>query len=443
MRRTVMLVALLLFGTALSACTVVLPLAERALTPQPSATIVPTSATALQTALAMSATRTIPDVAALDLPNEQLEALGKAILEQDLLAEVAGEGPLTLLAPSDAAFGELDPAYVSALLEDRSQLDAFVRRHVVRGRLYVADLADGEIETLSGESLTVVAEQDGITIQGARVLQGDIAVPFGLVHVIDRVLPETVAAVVETATPEPTATDTAEPTATATAKPTMTSLPSPTATLTQTATALPAATVTLTPSRTASLPPTRTATALATATMTIPPTLTATPPPTPTATQMATATPTPTRTPTPPPTPTATPVSVPQDLMSTTRGTDGLSELADLLKRSGLDKMLREEDDLTLLAPADEAFAELSAAEYASLTSNVQSLRAWLERYILTGAYSAAQLESMTSVEALSGETLTIRSRRGVLIIGGTRVLTRDIMATNGIIHIVDTVVLP
>jgi uncharacterized surface protein with fasciclin (FAS1) repeats len=49
----------------------------------------------------------------------------------------------------------------------------------------------------------------------------------------------------------------------------------------------------------------------------------------------------------------------------------------------------------------------------------------------------------MTAVKALSGDVLAIRSRSGLLIIGGTRVLERDIPATNGLIHTVDTVVLP
>jgi uncharacterized surface protein with fasciclin (FAS1) repeats len=410
MKRAATLAALLVLATILSACTVVLPVAERVLTPQPSATAPATVSATMTAPLAVSATRAAPDVAALDLPNAQLEALGAAILEQDLLADVAGEEPLTLLAPSDAAFGALDSAYVSGLLADRAQLEAFVRRHVIPGRLSLADLSDGAIETLSGESLSVAVEPDGVTIEGARVLQGDIAVPFGLVHVIDRILPETTVEAVHTPTAEPTRTATPRPTliVTPTAAPTMTSEPSATATST------PSPTPTPEPTRTATLAPTQTAAPL--------PTMTATPQPAATATVARAET---------------------LDIMGRVAGTPGLSKLAELLRLAGMDTLLGGKTDLTLLAPTDDAFSELSEAELSGLTADKDALRAWLERYILPSRLSAAELQRMTAVKALSGDVLAIRSRSGLLIIGGTRVLERDIPATNGLIHTVDTVVLP
>ncbi|MHB1317811.1 MAG: fasciclin domain-containing protein [Anaerolineae bacterium] len=413
MKRAATLAALLLVGTVLSACTVVLPMAERVLTVQPSATAQATAvASATRTTPPESPTRATPDVSELGLPNEQLEALGAAILEQDLLADVAGEGPLTLLAPSDAAFAALDSAYIHGLLADRAQLEAFVRRHVIPGRLALADLSDGAMVTLSGESLTVAVEADGVTIQGARVLQGDIAVPFGLVHVIDRILPETVLEAAATVTLEPTPTATIAPTQTArsTATPTMTTEPS----ATKASRPSPTLAATLEPTRTATPAPTQTPTPL--------PAVPATPLPDATAAAEGDET---------------------LDVMSRVASTQGLSQLAELLRLAGLDAVLSKRTDLTLLAPTDEAFAELSAAELSGLTADADALRAWLERYIIPSRLSAAELQRMTAVETLSGEVLAIRSRSGLLIIGGTRVLERDVAAANGVIHTVDTVVLP
>jgi uncharacterized surface protein with fasciclin (FAS1) repeats len=426
MRRSITFAVLLAFALVLTACTVALPYAERALTPPPSVIVKADTSAPAQTA--RRATSTVRATSAettagvkieeLALPNEQLQALGAAILEQDLLAEIAGARPLTLLAPSDEAFGSLDAVYVSGLLGDRGLLKAFVSRHVISGTLSLASLAAGPAQTISGEPLTVIAGPEGVTIQGARVLQGDIAVPFGLVHVIDRILPEAVVTAKVTATVLPSATALPTLTAanTATSAPTETAMPTAT---TAKPTVGPTGTATLRPTATASRP-----TAAPTATTAPSPTL-------------------PAATPTARPTPTTAVAARPLDVMARIRATAGLSRIAELLQLAGLDEIVGARDGLTMLAPNDEAFAELTEAELSGLTADPDALKSWLERYILTARYSSAELSRMTAVNTLSGDSLAIRSRPGTLIIGGTRVVERDIAATNGVIHTVDTVVLP
>jgi uncharacterized surface protein with fasciclin (FAS1) repeats len=129
--------------------------------------------------------------------------------------------------------------------------------------------------------------------------------------------------------------------------------------------------------------------------------------------------------------------------MARVKNTSGLSRIAELLQLADLDGVVGARDGLTLLAPTDEAFAELTEAELSGLTADTEALKSWLERYILTARYSTAELSRMAAVNTLSGDSLAIRSRPGMLIVGGTRVVERDIAATNGVIHTVDTVVLP
>lgn len=402
MVRSLKCLVLFLAALAVSACTVVLPLAEEALVPattevpETASTVPPTVAVPALVATATLRSMVEPvelDLETLDLPNEQLQALGEALFEYGLLdtgwlTDIAAAGPITLLAPSDRAFAAVNRERLDGVLQDREALERFVRYHVIPGVISLEELVAEGGEAAAGNEVAAAAEGSGFTIEGLRVLQHDIVMPFGILHVIDGVLPESGL--------EPDATGTPAPTQTPAQRPTIAAAATPRPILTETSTA------------------------------------TATATPEPTQTPLATATPTATAT-----------VAPAVDLMSTVESMSGLGRMAELLKLAGLDVLLREERGLTLLAPTDDAFAELSDAEFARLTDDPGQLLTWLERHLIPGTVTAAELGQMATVGSLSGEPLTIRNRLGRLIIDGARVLVRDIPATNGIIHTVDTVVLP
>lgn len=119
------------------------------------------------------------------------------------------------------------------------------------------------------------------------------------------------------------------------------------------------------------------------------------------------------------------------------------TEFIRLLELAGLAEGLSGEEQVTLLAPTDQAFAELTEEHMAFLTADVDALATWLGRYILPRRVTSAELTQLRSIESTSGDILAVRARRGNLILGGTRVIERDIQAANGLIHSVDTVVLP
>jgi acetyl esterase len=104
--------------------------------------------------------------------------------------ELAGEGPFTVFAPTDAAFAALPPETLAALEGDVAALTTAMQYHLVADEVTTADLAElGAALTFTGDSVTVVTTDDGaLTIDGATVIQGDIAAGNGLVHIIDAVL---------------------------------------------------------------------------------------------------------------------------------------------------------------------------------------------------------------------------------------------------------------
>jgi uncharacterized surface protein with fasciclin (FAS1) repeats len=108
-----------------------------------------------------------------------------------LTHELMGEGPFTVFAPTDGAFGALPEGTVASLLEpeNRDRLRAILTYHVASGRLYGADLLEkGEAKTLSGGTVSVRMTNDRLQANEARILATDIDASNGVVHVIDAVL---------------------------------------------------------------------------------------------------------------------------------------------------------------------------------------------------------------------------------------------------------------
>ena len=117
-----------------------------------------------------------------------LTTFRSALASAQLTNTLTGAGPLTVFAPSDAAFGQLDPAAFAAIQADPELLKKVLRYHVVTGRRAAADLSPGKLATVEGESLTVGRAGGGPSINDGRVTQADVPATNGVLHVIDRVL---------------------------------------------------------------------------------------------------------------------------------------------------------------------------------------------------------------------------------------------------------------
>ena len=108
-----------------------------------------------------------------------------------LVPALTGEGPLTIFAPTDAAFEALPEGTVASLLqpENLGTLQQILKLHVVSGRVYSPDAVTlGEATALSGGTLKIAHERGTVTVNGAKVTAADLDASNGVIHVIDRVL---------------------------------------------------------------------------------------------------------------------------------------------------------------------------------------------------------------------------------------------------------------
>ena len=130
------------------------------------------------------------DIVATAIGAGSFQTLIAAVEAAGLAGTLKGDGPFTVFAPTDDAFAALPDGTVEGLLrpENIEQLRAILSGHVVPGALSEADLDAGKsISTLNGTDVTV-ADQGGLTVDGARVVQADIAASNGVIHVIDHVI---------------------------------------------------------------------------------------------------------------------------------------------------------------------------------------------------------------------------------------------------------------
>jgi transforming growth factor-beta-induced protein len=107
-----------------------------------------------------------------------------------LFEQLAGEGPITVFAPSDEAFGQLDRATLTRLTHpaNRAELVQLLRQHVVRGRVYGDTLHHQSLQTLAGTTLDVDWIRGRAYIGEVQVVTTDVEASNGVVHVVDRVL---------------------------------------------------------------------------------------------------------------------------------------------------------------------------------------------------------------------------------------------------------------
>lgn len=114
-----------------------------------------------------------------------------AVQAAGLVDTLKGEGPFTVFAPTDDAFAALPEGTVADLLkpENIDTLRAILTYHVVPGKVMSGDIAGQELmaTTVQGGSLSINAT-DGVMVDGAHVVQADIAASNGVIHVIDAVL---------------------------------------------------------------------------------------------------------------------------------------------------------------------------------------------------------------------------------------------------------------
>lgn len=132
-----------------------------------------------------------PDIVETAANAGNFETLIAAAKAAGLAGALKGDGPLTVFAPTDDAFGALPAGTIETLLkpENKDKLATILKYHVIAGEVGSAALADGaRLETLAGIDAVITQTENGFNIENARIVATDIDASNGVVHVIDRVI---------------------------------------------------------------------------------------------------------------------------------------------------------------------------------------------------------------------------------------------------------------
>ncbi len=115
------------------------------------------------------------------------------------------------------------------------------------------------------------------------------------------------------------------------------------------------------------------------------------------------------------------------------------------VKAAGLVDTLKGPGPFTVFAPTDEAFAKLPPGTLESLLKpeNKAKLQSILTYHVVAGKVMAGDVMKLSSAKTVEGESVTIHMKNGGVMVDNAHVTKTDIMASNGVIHVIDTVILP
>jgi uncharacterized surface protein with fasciclin (FAS1) repeats len=117
--------------------------------------------------------------------------------------------------------------------------------------------------------------------------------------------------------------------------------------------------------------------------------------------------------------------------------------LAKLLKRAGLASALQQPGPFTVFAPTDAAFKKVPKKTLNMLLRNKAKLKAVLLYHVVSGNVPAAEVVKLTSAKTLNGKDVRIRVSGSNVFVNKAKVTTPDVMASNGVIHVVNRVLIP
>jgi len=132
-----------------------------------------------------------------------------------------------------------------------------------------------------------------------------------------------------------------------------------------------------------------------------------------------------------------------KDIVDTAVGAGQFKTLVKLVQEAGLVDALRGEGPFTVFAPTDEAFAKLPKSQVDALLKDKEALRRVLLYHVVQGKVMASDVTKMRSAKTLQGQNINIRVRNNTVRINDAKVIKADIVCSNGVIHVIDKVILP
>jgi uncharacterized surface protein with fasciclin (FAS1) repeats len=133
----------------------------------------------------------------------------------------------------------------------------------------------------------------------------------------------------------------------------------------------------------------------------------------------------------------------PQDIVDTAVAAGSFTTLVKAVQEAGLVQTLKGPGPFTVFAPTDGAFAKLPAGTLDALLKDKPKLTAVLTYHVVPGRVLAADVMKMKSAKTVQGQEIAISIKDGAVMVDNARVIRTDILASNGVIHIIDSVILP
>ncbi len=131
------------------------------------------------------------------------------------------------------------------------------------------------------------------------------------------------------------------------------------------------------------------------------------------------------------------------DIVDTAIHAGQFKTLVKALQAADLVETLRGKGPFTVFAPTDEAFAKIPKQKLEALLKDKKALTSVLTYHVVSGKVTAADVVKLDSAKTVQGPEIRISSKGGKVTVNGARVLKTDVMCTNGVIHVIDAVLLP
>ena len=447
------------FVSLLVVLTLILAACAPAATPTTAPTMAPT-AVPTQVPTATPAPQTIVDVAVAD---GRFTTLVAAVQAAGLAETLSGAGPFTVFAPTDEAFAKLPAGTVDELLkpENKQKLVDILTYHVVSGKVMAADVVNlTEAETLLGSNVKIMVDGDKVFVNDAQVVLTDVAASNGVIHVIDSViLPpsdiidtaladerfSTLAAAIQAAGLVETLKGKGPFTVFAPTNDAFAKLPAGTVEdllkpenkdqlvkiLTyhvvpgnySSALLAPQKEVTTVEGGTVDVKYDGTTIMVNDASVIVADVSTRN--------GVIHAI--------------DSVILPPADIVDTAVANGSFTTLAAALEAAGLIETLKGEGPFTVFAPTDEAFAKLPAGTVENLLKpeNKDQLIKILTYHVVAGKVKAADVALMTEAKTVQGFPVEIKTDMGNVYIDSAQVIAADVKASNGVIHVIDSVLIP
>ena len=131
------------------------------------------------------------------------------------------------------------------------------------------------------------------------------------------------------------------------------------------------------------------------------------------------------------------------DIVDTAVAAGNFSTLVTAVKAAELVDTLKSKGPFTVFAPNDAAFAKIPAADLNALVADKAALTKVLTYHVVAGKVMAADVVKLASAKTVQGQELSIEVKDGKVFVDGAEVIATDIVTSNGVIHVLDSVVMP